>query len=75
MGGDLGTEQVRVTVRLPKALYDELSALFPSGADAGHSRGASWLLRKALTHYLRCPQRVQADTGAHNDILARLSSR
>jgi hypothetical protein len=51
---DLGPDQVRVTVRLPGALYADIRGLVPG-------RGVGDLLRKAVEHYLQCPERVREE--------------
>src|SRR6476660_7919204 len=43
----LSNEQVRVTVRLDQAMVAQLRALHPEA-----SRGDSWIIRRALTHYV-----------------------
>jgi hypothetical protein len=51
----LGEEQVRVTVRLPKTLYDDLTTLSRRGIlDRYLMMGE--IIREALTHYLECPE-------------------
>jgi hypothetical protein len=51
---ELGDDQVRVTTRLPRALYAELEAI---GREHWTVRGTSELIRHALLHYLDCPDR------------------
>jgi hypothetical protein len=54
MRKELGDDQVRVTTRLPRALYAELEAI---GREHWTVRGTSELIRHALLHYLDCPDR------------------
>jgi hypothetical protein len=51
----LGEEQVRVTVRLPKALYDDLVTLGRRRRYAGYSMLGE-VIRRALEHYVECPE-------------------
>jgi hypothetical protein len=65
MRKELGEAQVRVTVRLPQALYDELvgSHRRYRYTSTGYF---SDVCRKALLHYLACPdlQRAEAEAKA-----------
>jgi len=65
----LSNEQVRVTVRLDQAMVAQLRALHPEA-----SRGDSWIIRRALTHYVSCADRAAADAQQRaelRDLLAR----
>jgi hypothetical protein len=63
----IGADGVRVTVRLPKDLHEALVPLVPG-------RGLGWLIRKALTHYLACPERVRADAETEATLQGLLAS-
>ena len=57
--GRLGTDQVRVTVRLPRTLYARLEA-FAAGRSSlrwSDDTRVADVVRDALDHYLACPQR------------------
>jgi hypothetical protein len=62
MRKELGDEQIRVTVRLPQALYDELVGPGRQYRHTG-SRSVSDMCRRAIVHYLQCPdlQRTEAE--------------
>jgi predicted transcriptional regulator len=66
----LSKEQVRVTVRLDQAMVAQLRAIHP-----GANRGLSWMLRKALTHYVSCAERAQADERLRAELGALLARR
>jgi hypothetical protein len=58
MRKELGDDQLQVTTRLPRALYDELEAV--GREELWTVRGISELIRHALLHYLDCPERPLA---------------
>ena len=59
----LTDDQVRVAVRLPRALYEELVGV---SRHYRHTQGGplSTLVRKAITHFLTCPTLQQAEAEA-----------
>jgi metal-responsive CopG/Arc/MetJ family transcriptional regulator len=63
MRKELGDEQVRVTVRLPQALYDDLVGSHRLYRYTG-TGSISDMVRRAVRHYLACPdlQRAEAET-------------
>jgi hypothetical protein len=62
MRKELGDEQVRVTVRLPQALYDDLVGRHRIYRYTGTGY-ISDMVRRAVRHYLACPdlQRAEAE--------------
>jgi hypothetical protein len=62
MRKELGDEQVRVTVRLPQALYEDLVGPHRRYRYTGTGY-LSDMVRRAVSHYLTCPdlQRAEAE--------------
>ena len=54
----------------PTLLRDIVEALVPLVP----GRGLGWLIRKALTHYLACPERVRADAETEATLQSLLAS-
>jgi len=59
MRKELGDAQVRVTVRLPRRLYDALVAMQRARYGGGLQPRVGVLLRHALRHYVACPDRFR----------------
>jgi hypothetical protein len=67
MRKELGDEQVRITVRLPRRLYDALLAVQRARYGGGLEPRVGVLLRHAIRHYVACPDRFrkeEADRGS-----------
>jgi len=66
----LSDDQIRVTVRLPRALYDELAGI---SRHYRHTQGGplSALVRKAIIHFLSCPELQQAEAAARAEAEAQ----
>jgi hypothetical protein len=60
MPKELGDDHIRVTVRLPQPLYDELCAIRRARYGWG-SGNIGTLIRYALLHYLDCPERLRPE--------------
>jgi hypothetical protein len=68
----LGEEQVRVTVRLPKALYDNLATL-SRRRFYGRYLMLGEVIRRALTHYVECPEGLSKESARLENLPAILS--
>ena len=75
MGPDLGAAQVRVTLRLSAKEYEALLALAQewratARPDQGYA-GVSGMIRRAIAHYLACPDGAAKDVATHKELLQR----
>lgn len=61
MRKELGDDQVRVTVRLPRRLYDALLAVQRARYGGELEPRVGSLLRHALRHYVACPDRFREE--------------
>jgi len=76
MRKELGEEPIRVTVRLPRTLYDDLVG--PQRRYYSTGLGSiSAVIRKALLHFLACPDlhRAEADASAVEEARAAATAQ
>jgi hypothetical protein len=64
MRKELGDDQIRITVRLPRQLYEDFQAEIRQLWGWG-GPGISYPLRCALQHFLACPERWQHTDMSH----------
>ena len=60
--GQEGTDHIRLTVRLPRELYDALEAVAEQEHYTRETPELARTVRTALEHYLACPHRRQTRT-------------
>jgi hypothetical protein len=71
MGYELGDDAVRVTVRVPRALYTAYTAKVRALFHAAGIPSLSAAIRLALTHWLECHEQQRIEAGARRVMEAR----